>query len=407
MSDRFLFFLHRSLFDGYGGVEYYLHDVISMTADIFGPESVRVVAPEPPTLPEKPPYPMTFVPRPEGKWAKKIFGRLPLRMIAPTEKEIREFSPSVVIGSHTHVNPVAAWVARKHGLPFCSVVYGIDCWGGLFPHEEWALRRSDKIISISHWTKDILVERGFSGGDIPVVHPRLPAHLEQLPALTYRDRPFTLLTVARLSSAEQYKGQDHVLKALAMIRESNPSARFRYLILGDGDDRERLSNMARDLGVAQWVEFQPAFRERADLVKAYGEADLFVMPSRFGKWEGRWRGEGFGIVYVEAAAFSVPSLAYRCGGAMDIIVDRKTGILLEQNDIAGLAREIESLENNREWCRALGSAAYQHVHEKFAGAPFRKALAEALRPFLKRTMTSSQSRSHSTTSAAQATGGTL
>lgn len=406
VTPRILFLLHGSIFERYGGVEYYLDDVISMAGKIYGLENIRVVAPLEGEQKCERDYHVTFEPRPTNKWLRKLFNRAPLPLLRAADREIQEFRPDLIINSHVSLGAGARWLANRYQLPLATVVYGIDCWGGLLPHDEWALRRSDKIISISEWTKRILVERGYRAEQIEIVHPRLPDYLDTIAPNPEREaNPFKLLTVSRLDASEQYKGHDHVIRSLAKLKKQFPKESYHYVILGDGNDKARLVELAKSSGVLDWVEFRSALKDRAELIKAYRETDCFIMPSQFGKWKGRWRGEGFGIVYVEAGAFGVPSIAYDCGGATNIIVHQKTGLLLEPDNEMALTESIRQLRNDRPLTRRMGLAAREHVLKTFCGPEFRRAIENSVdrlfdvTHFSIQTTASSQSHSHSKTHA--------
>jgi len=379
---RLLFILHGSIFENYGGVEYYLDDLISMATEVYGSDNVRVVAPLQGVPKTTRPYSVRFAPRPKSRWLRKVFNRIPLNLFWAARNEMEEFNPTVVIGSHVALGPLVYGLARQFEIPYLSVVYGIECWGNLLPQDEWALRRAQGILSISHWTKNILVKRGYPAENIALVPPRLPAHLEHVEAPPQKNqKAFRLLTVSRLDATERYKGHDHVLKALGKIKKSHPSLALEYVILGDGTDKSRLEALSQDLGLADWVIFRSAFKDRSELAKSYEAADVFIMPSRFGRWERRWRGEGFGIVYVEAAAFEVPSIAYRCGGAAEIIEDEKTGLLVEPDNLEALAAAILKLALDPHLRQTMGVSAKQRVMSRYVGKNFSDSLQIAIQRF--------------------------
>ena len=106
--------------------------------------------------------------------------------------------------------------------------------------------------------------------------------------------------MSRLSQYTRRKNVDGVLEALALLGRE---AEVCYTVVGDGDDRGRLENRARELGVERRVEFRGSLGQQ-ELLEAYRRADLFVLASRASRSDV----EGFGIVYLEAAASGVPSL---------------------------------------------------------------------------------------------------
>src|SRR5262249_52021238 len=103
-----------------------------------------------------------------------------------------------------------------------------------------------------------------------------------------------LLTVARLCGYDRYKGIDEVLESLSTLAEQEPS--LFYLVVGDGADRPRLERKARDLGLDESVLFAGYVGDEEKWAY-YHLADVFVLPGR---------GEGFGIVFLEALACGLP-----------------------------------------------------------------------------------------------------
>lgn len=139
-----------------------------------------------------------------------------------------------------------------------------------------------------------------------------------------------LLTLARL---EPRKGIDMVIRALPDVLKAHPNA--LYIVAGRGDDRPRLEKLAVDMGVGRHLHFTGAVDGPAKAA-LFSVADAFVMPARR---EGN-SVEGFGIVYLEAAWYGVPSLAGREGGAVDAVRDGETGLLCNGDDPADVKRQI-------------------------------------------------------------------
>ena len=118
--------------------------------------------------------------------------------------------------------------------------------------------------------------------------------------------PPTLLTVARLE--DEYKGHDVVLRALTAIRERVPDV--TWVVVGEGSLRPRLEGLAAKYGVEEQVRFLGDLSDE-ERDRWYRSAHVFVMPSRLPPDGG---GEGFGIVYLEAAAHGLPGRGGRRGG---------------------------------------------------------------------------------------------
>jgi phosphatidylinositol alpha-1,6-mannosyltransferase len=145
------------------------------------------------------------------------------------------------------------------------------------------------------------------------------------------DRP-TVVAVSRLVPR---KGFDVLLDAVSILEVD-----LQLVIAGDGRDRTRLEARAHRLGLDDRVRFLGRVPD-ATLPAVYRSADAFVMMCRE-----RWGGleaEGFGIVFLEAAACGVPAIAGRSGGSHEAVVDRETGFVINPDDVMLLSQTLERL----------------------------------------------------------------
>jgi glycosyltransferase involved in cell wall biosynthesis len=160
-----------------------------------------------------------------------------------------------------------------------------------------------------------------------------------------------LLTVGRLVSEERYKGFDEVLEALPALARERPN--IVYLICGDGTDRVRLEEKAIALGVRDRVRFAGYVKE-VDKSDYYRLADAYVMPSR---------GEGFGIVFLEALAVGLPVMGSRLDGSREALLSGELGELVDPSNLhevqRGVLRALERPRHVPEKLRRFSMECYR------------------------------------------------
>ncbi|MFZ5918250.1 MAG: glycosyltransferase family 4 protein [Chloroflexota bacterium] len=229
-----------------------------------------------------------------------------------------------------------------------------------------ALWRASAVITVSDFTRRELGRLGLDPQQVTLIPPGIElerfAQPAPLPALESRPASWTLLTVARLVWR---KGQDTVIRALPRILERVPQA--HYLIVGSGPDTDGLRALAADLGVSGHVTFAGRVSD-ADLPAYYRACDAFVMPTR-PSHDGS-EVEGFGIVYLEAAAAGKPVIGGRAGGVADAVLDGQTGLLVDPSSVDQVAEAVLSLALNPALARRLGEAGRERVRREFSAETF-------------------------------------
>jgi phosphatidylinositol alpha-1,6-mannosyltransferase len=175
-----------------------------------------------------------------------------------------------------------------------------------------------------------------------------------------------MLTVARLSQAEQYKGHDFVIRAMPTLLERFP--KLVYHVVGDGDWRRDLDALAGQMRVERAVRFHGSVSEQ-ELRRHYAQASVFVMPSR---------AEGFGFVFLEAMAHGLPVVAGNVDATSEVVVDGETGYLVDPTSVRALVTAISRLLGDRDLRLLMGSAGRARVRENFGYDRFRMRLSELL-----------------------------
>lgn len=159
------------------------------------------------------------------------------------------------------------------------------------------------------------------------------------PAVPVQRKPH-ILCVGGLS---HNKGQDLLIEAWARIAARHPG--WSVQVYGKGDPMPWIA-LAADRGVSGRIEFHPPV---VDIASRYREASLFVLPSR---------SEGFGMVLLEAMSFGTPCISFDCpSGPGDILTSGEDGVLVEPEDVEGLARAMDTLIDNPVQRDTLGQQA--------------------------------------------------
>lgn len=171
------------------------------------------------------------------------------------------------------------------------------------------------------------------------------------------------------------KGMDVLIQALPHLLPHRPD--LTLAVAGAGRDAKRLHTIAGRLGVARRVRFLGRVPDER-LPDVYGCGDVFAMLCR-----NRWAGleqEGFGIVFLEAAACAVPSVAGASGGAADAVEDGVTGVVIDRpTDALAVASTLSRLLADDPLRMAMGDAARSRAAQQFAWDDLASHLHAALR----------------------------
>lgn len=266
-------------------------------------------------------------------------GTLPTRIRTPVyaaqviAHAVRQ-RPKLVISTHLNFAPAARTLKQFSNIPYWIVAHGIEAWNIDRPGLQGALHDADRILAVSHYTRDRLLEEQSLDPEQVVVLPNTfesdrfqigekPVHLLKRYNLQ-PDQPI-ILTVCRLAAQERYKGYDQVLRALVQIRQVCP--RVHYIVVGKGEDRSRLEQLIADLDLQDCVTLA-GFVSDSELCDYYNLCDVFAMPSKR---------EGFGIVYLEALACGKPVIGGNQDGAVDALCQGRLGALVNPDDVAEIA----------------------------------------------------------------------
>ena len=354
-----------------GGVQQYVWNVAANLA----PDRVAVLAPNWPGWREHDdalPFPVHRFPTtflwPSRDLATKV------RMVA------REHRSEVVLFGHGLPLALLGPALAEDGIPYVVATHGTEYWLALAPGFHALLRtatsRARRVLAVSRFTGRVI--RTAVPGDVPVsllppgvdaegFRPDAPGAEEVRARHGLSERPL-VVCVSRLVPR---KGQDVLIRALPAIRRREPDAAM--LIVGDGPDAARLRALAADHGPG--VTFAGQVPD-ADLPAYHAAADVFAMPcrSRLGGLEV----EGFGIVFLEAAAAGRPVVAGDSGGAAEAVADGETGLVVDGRHPGAVAKAVAGLLATPARAEAMGKAGRARVERLFTWPRLTNGLAQWL-----------------------------
>ena len=219
-----------------------------------------------------------------------------------------------------------------------------------------AFNNIDQVVANSQFTKNLAVEIGIDENKITVINPGVfPAKnldnssMKEAEKLLKNKNP-RLITVSRL---DKRKNHEKVIMALRNLKQIYPN--IVYTCIGYGDEEENLKKLTKELKLNQQVLFLKNINQnlKNSLVS---KSNVFVMPSIIHKNSV----EGFGIAYVEAAQYGVPSIGGKDGGASDAIKDKETGIICDGNNLDEIYSSIDLVLKNNSY-KELGKKAKEYA----------------------------------------------
>jgi phosphatidyl-myo-inositol dimannoside synthase len=263
-----------------------------------------------------------------------------------------------VFYSHLSVARVQSFVPAPFRRPYGVFLHGIEAWQPLGAAQRKVLQGAALRISNSRFTADRVAEANHDIGPIAVcpltVEPDALSHRSPVSAGRRSIGDRAVLIVARMLSAERYKGHDALLEAWPIVKAHLPDARL--VCVGDGDDAPRLQQKAHELGIGGEVIFT-GFVSSEALHGWYEDAAVFAMPSR---------GEGFGLVYLEAMSHGLPCVGSVHDAAGELIEDGVTGHLVNQSDPRELGAALLGLLSNQERRQQMGANGRRRFERDFS-----------------------------------------
>ena len=266
-----------------------------------------------------------------------------------------------VVHAHFGSEAVSIWrQCRKAGIPLVVTLHGHDISAGPLTggFAGWRYRRrlramfgyASRVIAVSHFIRGLAIKYGADESRISVRYIGIPTYELARPERQRWDIAF----VGRLTHK---KGVKDMLSAIAKLKSVGSAV--SVAVVGSGPLEEELRRFAvdNDLNV-DFLGHQSPDEVRAVLA----ESRIFVAPSQTAR-DGD--AEGFGLVFLEAAAAGLPVISYAHGGVMEAVEDGVTGILCSEGDVVALTDAIEMLVQDPQRAQEMGEAGRERVMRDF------------------------------------------
>lgn len=265
---------------------------------------------------------------------------------------------------------LCAWaIARMIRRPLVIYAHGeeITTWRHLprrLKAMRFAYRHADRVVANSDFTRDQLVSLGVRPDRITIINPGVDierfrpdyetADLRARIGLAAGQK--LIVSVGRLN---RRKGFDTVIAALPRLVEQGIDV--HHVIIGIGDDEDYLRQLAEKKGVSERVHLL-GHVDSDDLPRWYCAADVFAMPNRKVNDDT----EGFGMVYVEAAACGTPSIAGNAGGTGSAVLDGETGLRVDGDDLEAVTAALQGILADDAYAKELADAAERRARSELS-----------------------------------------
>ena len=207
------------------------------------------------------------------------------------------------------------------------------------------LNKVEKVVANSEYTKNLAIDSGIAHEKVKVINPGIsPAKelnkksLEKVESLLKVKTP-RLITVSRF---DKRKNHEKVIMALRNLKQQYPN--IVYICIGYGNEEQNLKKLVQELDLNSQVMF---FKDISNDLKnaLIAKSNIFVMPSIVHKKSV----EGFGIAYIEASQYSIPSIGGKDGGASDAINHGETGLICDGNNLNDIYSSINLMLENKKY----------------------------------------------------------
>lgn len=261
------------------------------------------------------------------------------------------------------------------GRPYGIYLHSTEVWRELSPRKKSVLMNADLLLANSSYTVERARELHPDLPEIVVCHPSLMrGEYVELPRPRTRSELFERMRIAgpyalivgRIPIEEQHKGHELLIRHWDRVVREVPSAQL--VVVGAGSGVPYLERCAKEAGVSASIIFAGRV-DSSELAELYSSASMFTLPSR---------GEGFGMVHLEAMKHGLPCIASEDDGSREIVLDGITGFQVSQSAPEMMVARIVALFRDPALAMKLGRCGFERLQRDFSYARFESTLLGAI-----------------------------
>lgn len=293
--------------------------------------------------------------------------RFDMSVVDKIAKEANDNNYDIIHCHGARANFIGVFLKSKIKKPFVTTVhsdYKLDFKDNFYKKiiftnlNAFALKKMDYYIAVSDSFKNMLVDRGFKKDKIFTVYNGIIVDQK----LEYKTREEFLsyygingqdkTIVGIIARLDKVKDHDTFLKGAKVALDKNE--KLEFIIAGDGGERERLEDLARELKIDDKVHFIGYI---TDVYSFYNAIDINTLTSV---------SESFPYAILEGAIMKKPIISTRVGGLVTLIEDDKNGYLINVGDFEDFGEKVDYLASHKEELLAMGENLYNKVREKYS-----------------------------------------
>ncbi|MGD8778206.1 MAG: glycosyltransferase [Ignavibacteria bacterium] len=280
---------------------------------------------------------------------------------------LKKIRPKIL---HAHMGYEGArWVrfAKKNNVPLITTFYGLDVsklgkilyWQKKYKN---LFKYGNSFLAEGNYLKKQLIELGCDENKIIVQH--LGVAFDKYERKLYQEHfPNQKTRIIQVSSFREKKGIEYSLEAISHLVKR--SIHVEFVLIGGGDtkaDENKLINLSNKLNIGEHVKFL-GVKSHSDTLDEIRDSDIFLHPSVTASDGDNEGGAPVGIM--EASAIGLPVVSTFHADIPEVVLNNKTGLLVNERNSIGLSYQIEKLINNYDLRKEMGNKGREHISQNY------------------------------------------